>query len=307
MSVASKRAFTLIELLVVIAIIAILAAILFPVFAQAREKARGVSCLSNTKQLGLALIMYTQDYDETYPLAYGSYPGIGWLSNYGHDVPANWETEDPGVVAAYSAFWANSTAPYIKSAALYACPSGPEYRWPLNVAGIDYSQAIHPWTNLAYGYNGLLHDYAQAGVNTPAGLIMLWEGFGKVSIAGNAFSYPLLDCTKQPDGPCHYVPNSSGKDCYGGASYNNGEASFFLQLGPNGEATLTTELIHTGGVNAVLADGHSKWRRVGATPAPGFTDGNTDPYFQYTKDGLGEGPWEDGCHVWLMRPDGNFQ
>ena len=61
------RGFTLIELLVVIAIIAILAAILFPVFAQAREKARGAACLSNVKQLGLALQMYAQDYDETLP------------------------------------------------------------------------------------------------------------------------------------------------------------------------------------------------------------------------------------------------
>lgn len=67
---SSRFGFTLIELLVVIAIIAILAAILFPVFAQAREKARAISCLSNMKQVGLALIMYAQDYDETYPRGY---------------------------------------------------------------------------------------------------------------------------------------------------------------------------------------------------------------------------------------------
>jgi len=66
---STKQAFTLIELLVVIAIIAILAAILFPVFAQAREKARATACLSNMKQIGLGIFMYVQDYDETMPMA----------------------------------------------------------------------------------------------------------------------------------------------------------------------------------------------------------------------------------------------
>jgi len=96
--------FTLIELLVVIAIIAILAAILFPVFAKAREKARQASCLSNNKQIALALLMYVQDYDEMLPArAYGLYP---------HDFASG---------ATMS--WVSIVYPYVKNAQLFMCPS----------------------------------------------------------------------------------------------------------------------------------------------------------------------------------------
>src|SRR5436309_11005749 len=103
-----ERAFTLIELLVVIAIIAILAAILFPVFAQAREKARTTTCLSNLKQVGLGMQLYAQDYDEKLPAS-----GV-----YGNQHP---------LYAQYGwALWVKWIDPYTKNKGIYACPSGPQ-------------------------------------------------------------------------------------------------------------------------------------------------------------------------------------
>ena len=97
-----RRGFTLIELLVVIAIIAILAAILFPVFAKAREKARQSSCSSNMKQLGLGLMQYVQDYDEMLPAAYAD------------EVPAT---------GAGRVRWHEAIGPYVKNAQIRFCPS----------------------------------------------------------------------------------------------------------------------------------------------------------------------------------------
>ena len=100
----TRRGFTLIELLVVIAIIAILAAILFPVFARAREKARQASCQSNLKQLGLAHIMYAQDYDETFMKQQPCFNGTnGWGNGSG-------KVQDV-------------LQPYVKNAQLFVCPS----------------------------------------------------------------------------------------------------------------------------------------------------------------------------------------
>jgi len=112
-------AFTLIELLVVIAIIAILAAILFPVFAQAREKARQTSCLSNQKQIGLALMQYMQDYDGVVPM-YRTTAGFVWTNPSGVNVWFGAYNEANRFTGTY---WTALVQPYIKTWDVQACPS----------------------------------------------------------------------------------------------------------------------------------------------------------------------------------------
>jgi prepilin-type N-terminal cleavage/methylation domain-containing protein/prepilin-type processing-associated H-X9-DG protein len=105
-----RKGFTLIELLVVIAIIAILAAILFPVFAKAREKARQTACLSNCKQIGLGMLGYIQDYDETLPHLYKDIAGTRY-------------------------WWFNDIQPYIKNTQLFRCPSMGSTGWASGAYG----------------------------------------------------------------------------------------------------------------------------------------------------------------------------
>ncbi|MBD3174185.1 MAG: prepilin-type N-terminal cleavage/methylation domain-containing protein [Armatimonadia bacterium] len=105
---STKRGFTLIELLVVIAIIAILAAILFPVFAKAREKARQTSCLSNVRQLGTATMAYVQDYDETYP----------WVGRWGRAWVILW-----GFTHRPDFYMPEALLPYTKNEQIFYCPS----------------------------------------------------------------------------------------------------------------------------------------------------------------------------------------
>ncbi len=138
-----RKGFTLIELLVVIAIIAILAAILFPVFARAREKARQTSCLSNVKQLGLGIMMYVQDYDETF-----------FTSLY-----AESRTTPPGP------FWGSCVYPYTKNYQIFTCPTG----GGRGAAGLTlvYNNWTFP-TRPHYGWNTRLGGKKLAEVSEPS-------------------------------------------------------------------------------------------------------------------------------------------
>src|SRR3569833_2726288 len=184
-----KFGFTLIELLVVIAIIAILAAILFPVFAQAREKARQISCVSNLKQVGLGVLQYVQDNDEHYPMG----------------VDQNWD---------WQTTWPFVTQPYIKSTDVYRCPddsaktagdwwgSGQQHT-ALSYAGNGYTEQNPPVTGTGVGKGIFASGQSWSGplsvnlavVNSPASTIMIAEKHAddNVKYAPASGTGPLLD------------------------------------------------------------------------------------------------------------------
>lgn len=145
----AKRGFTLIELLVVIAIIAILAAILFPVFAKARENARRISCISNLKQLGLGLLQYTQDNDEIL------------VANWGG--PDGWQASSPSKNR-YK--WMDSIFPYVKSEQIYDCPSHANYPTGLGkyIYYRRYGTSGLPPEGTNYGSYGINQSYWDSGI-----------------------------------------------------------------------------------------------------------------------------------------------
>ena len=170
----SRSGFTLIELLVVIAIIAILAAILFPVFAQAREKARQTSCVSNMKQILTAAAMYTQDYDETF-----------------HRI-RNWNF----VATSTNKIWGaeDMLTPYIKNEQVWKCPSDPWQRWDAanfpTGGAISYSfthyqagwdegpDAAHSVTFGIHAYYNTETSLSLAAVGAPADTVSMFELWG---------------------------------------------------------------------------------------------------------------------------------
>jgi prepilin-type N-terminal cleavage/methylation domain-containing protein/prepilin-type processing-associated H-X9-DG protein len=238
------KGFTLIELLVVIAIIAILAAILFPVFAQARDKARQASCLSNQKQLVLAAVAYTQDYDGSWPQTFIGAPtasaGSIWTVPLKSDSAADKALE--------STLWAWALQPYIKSIGVYVCPSVSEDT-DLG-AGITMDDA--GGFRSSYLINGYLNTWPESMSPSPSSVIAFSEATGKQAMIGWQIAFPL-PLTKAGGDMAIFNPGD-GVDC------NNAAGSF----GFTDVSYAKSWQIHNSGQNYSYMDGHVKYQ-----PTPG--------------------------------------
>jgi len=167
-----RRGFTLIELLVVIAIIAILAAILFPVFSRAREKARQTSCLSNLKQIGLAAAMYNQDYDEMF---------FGWRADATVNV-GSWAYYAPNGSTPYWNMTQGALFPYVKNSQIFICPSdsGPTNNWATCPEALTPSYMENCQIGMTYATPAI----SLASVVAPAGTIYMCDGGAYGTTAG---------------------------------------------------------------------------------------------------------------------------
>lgn len=251
------KAFTLIELLVVIAIIAILAAILFPVFAKAREKARQTTCLSNSRQLATSILSYTQDYDETWPhndeTHLGLYIPFGWIYLWDLEGAKYGYPDDDQV-------WANAVQPYMKNLQILVCPSTQPQSWPPTY--------VSPRQAVAYSYNGCLQRLGQGVSSSPSKNILLWE-CGKNPYYGLFLGAPQLGERGAPS--ITWTPANAAIS----------GAWVMTRLGIAWD-------MHNGGSNKSYADGHAKWTKEPGSPDTAIyamVDPVTNAHYRWTRAG----------------------
>jgi prepilin-type N-terminal cleavage/methylation domain-containing protein/prepilin-type processing-associated H-X9-DG protein len=256
----AHKGFTLIELLVVIAIIAILAAILFPVFAKAREKARQITCASNMKQIGIGLAMYIQDYDEAYP--YGTdndINGVNGKTDTSQDMDG----------------WAAQVNPYLKSVGILKCPD--DATAPITGVTED-GQANQNLSPVSYALNSNLFGAKDSLLVTVDRTVAAFEvsnawanpnlaapGVDTGGPSGNGVAIAAVD-----NGPAGGTLNTLPGTLDGGesglatgapqveAGYMNGSQAT-AAAPPSYDSSFAGGGLHTGGANYLYTDSHVKW------------------------------------------------
>jgi prepilin-type N-terminal cleavage/methylation domain-containing protein len=262
--VRRSNAFTLLELLVVIAIIAILAAILFPVFAQAREKARQAACLSNMKQIGIGLIMYASDYDSQYP-------------------PSQLPSSGPNIVS-----WPQMMQPYIKNEQVFVCPStapgsfSPDPK--LIFGGTARHYCAQTRTDISFGVltgaDGSLVQpflvnrlsYGRNLIPTNAWKTAGFTGGDKSGFVTTGTTLSVMEAQiEDPAGTIHIVDAMTGATgaadpCVQGNSIRGIQQEIRTDHYPDQTASKVAYR-HSGGFVSLHGDGHAKWHKWGSTKA----------------------------------------
>jgi len=269
---SGRYGFTLIELLVVVAIISLLAAILFPVFARARENARRASCTSNLKQIGLGLMQYIQDYD-------GKWPN----RDFGYEAYFNSDAQH------YR--WMDAIYPYVKSEQIFDCPS---QSFPYSRAGSGATMRAYKFeTRYSYGSYCANVAYNNLPVGK-TGLFRIEEG------PSNAVQAPTVDASLEAPATTVAVMDSEAN--YGTSpSYNSSDYYYPFMCAQDNPAGITTDINgdrninnmaerHLGTINVLWADGHVKSVKLELLATPGTTNNsvgkpaytyftvNADPY-----------------------------
>lgn len=272
-----NRAFTLIELLVVIAIIAILAAILFPVFAQAKEAAKKTGALSNIKQTATSIMIYSTDYDDNLPSAYGAISGTvnGWWAGYGVTYPAGWTVDGSGLYfhAEDAVQWINSTTSYRKNLQIVEAPGMPDEARPsFLTAGTTMAPA-----KSNFAMNGLLHTYSQTAIGNVSSTPLLTPGHGKANSVGMGYSQPYLNCF-DPNLQCMFQTTLGPQGTAGSGS----SASWYTDAG--GDFSF---YMYSKGIPVVRADTSAKLYKVGSQSQT-IANNNPwyDPWATYTSTGI---------------------
>ncbi|RYG32275.1 prepilin-type N-terminal cleavage/methylation domain-containing protein [bacterium] len=255
-----KKAFTLIELLVVIAIIAILAAILFPVFAQAKEAAKKTATLSNVKQLGTAFNIYLSDSEDIFPLAFGQQPSGAWMQNFLLPVPGKnivgggWDT--PAGLEMSGAAWANSIQPYMKNVQLFEMGGKAKLT-------VDTSTWNGEKGQMGLQMNGMMHGISASGVASPSLAVLAWPAWGDVNMSGRVLANPNLQCST---GPCAF---NSGAMPDGSAS-GDGAIQYIWD-------GTTKAFVYGQTMPVVRTDSSAKSIRASAAITDGTAPANPDP------------------------------